>query len=171
MFCFFSEWLTMAKSSCGSGGLGGGLKEKLQEEFLSCKICLEPFSRPKALPCLHTFCEHCLTDYVRRNPGDKAGWFPCPMCRKDTPIPPGGVPEFQDNFVLLSLSQTLDEDTNWVPPAVQHQSQVTPPRPICPPSPKEKKLRSFAWVNVVSDTTFCTEVTSNTICTFSIISV
>ncbi|XP_064615394.1 tyrosine-protein kinase SRK3-like [Liolophura sinensis] len=135
----------MAKSSCGSGGLGGGLKEKLQEEFLSCKICLEPFSRPKALPCLHTFCEHCLTDYVRRNPGDKAGWFPCPMCRKDTPIPPGGVPEFQDNFVLLSLSQTLDEDTNWVPPAVQHQSQVTPPRPICPPSPKEKKLRSFKW--------------------------
>ncbi|GFO40045.1 tyrosine-protein kinase [Plakobranchus ocellatus] len=88
------------------------LKEKLQEEFLSCKICLEPLKRPKALPCLHSFCEVCLRDYVRRNPGSQPGHFPCPMCRKSTQVPPGGVEYFLDNFVLLSLADTIHETTS-----------------------------------------------------------
>lgn len=105
MMFSISEWLTMARSTNRAS-----LKEKLQEEFLSCKICLEPFIKPKALPCLHSFCEHCLRDYVRRHPGEKPGHFPCPMCRKDTHIPANGIGDFQDNFLLLSLSDTLDED-------------------------------------------------------------
>ncbi|GFR87151.1 tyrosine-protein kinase [Elysia marginata] len=88
------------------------LKEKLQEEFLSCKICLEPLRRPKALPCLHSFCELCLSDYVRRNPGNQPGYFPCPMCRKSWQVPAGGVEYFPDNFLLLSLADTIHETTS-----------------------------------------------------------
>ncbi|XP_050417881.1 tyrosine-protein kinase SRK2 isoform X2 [Patella vulgata] len=117
------------------------LKQKLEDEFLSCKICLEPFKRPKALPCLHTFCENCLKDYVRRNPGNKPGYFPCPMCRKDTYVPLQGVEEFPDNFFVLSLSDTLQENTVFSP----HSIPVSPPKHICPPSPKEKKLRTHDW--------------------------
>ena len=132
--CFslsFSEWLTMAKAHRSS------LKEKIQEEFLSCKICLEPFLRPKGLPCFHTFCEHCLKDYVRRHPGIRPGHFPCPMCRKDTRIPDGGIENLQDNFLLLSLSDTLEEDDVWQYPG----QQLSPPRCIAPPTPLEQKLR------------------------------
>lgn len=127
------------------------LKEKLQEEFLSCKICLEPFLRPKALPCLHSFCEHCLRDYVRRHPGEKPGHFPCPMCRKDTPIPTGGIQQFQDNFLLLSLSDTLEEDDHWNISSNNNVSninhnQVAPPKTLAPPTPQEIHLRGYEYV-------------------------
>lgn len=138
MFTVFSEWLTMAKSHRSS------LKEKLQEELLSCKICLEPFQRPKALPCLHTFCEHCLQDYVRRNTGHKPGYFACPMCRKEICIPDGGIEEFQDNFILRSLSDTLDEEglcDTWQDSNEWHESQFFPPKHIAPPTPLEQTLR------------------------------
>lgn len=112
------------------------LREKLQEEFLSCKICLESFIKPKALPCLHSFCEHCLRDYVRRHPGEKPGHFPCPMCRKDTKIPERGIGDFQDNFLLLSLSDTLDEDEepwNHGPPReTDHNHPGVSPKIVCP---------------------------------------
>ena len=133
----------MAKWTATHGSNCGTLRDKLQEEFLSCKICLEPIRRPKALPCLHSFCEHCLRDYVRRHPGGRPGYFPCPMCRKETLIPQGGVEDFQDNFLLLSLSDTLDED-NWEPPGVARLNhQMSPPRHLCPPSPREAHLRSY----------------------------
>ncbi|KAJ8310789.1 hypothetical protein KUTeg_012654 [Tegillarca granosa] len=140
-----SEWLTMARSTNRAS-----LKEKLQEEFLSCKICLEPFLRPKALPCLHSFCEHCLRDYVRRHPGEKPGHFPCPMCRKDTPIPTGGIQQFQDNFLLLSLSDTLEEDDHWNISSNNNVSninhhQVAPPKTLAPPTPQEIHLRGYEW--------------------------
>lgn len=128
------------------------LREKLQEEFLSCKICLESFIKPKALPCLHSFCEHCLRDYVRRHPGEKPGHFPCPMCRKDTKIPERGIGDFQDNFLLLSLSDTLEEDEEpwkFSPSPGKQQTNTTlvsPPKSFAPPTPQEQHLRTFEWV-------------------------
>ncbi|XP_076098947.1 tyrosine-protein kinase Fyn-like isoform X2 [Mytilus galloprovincialis] len=141
-----SEWLTMARHTNRSS-----LREKLQEEFLSCKICLEPFIRPKALPCLHSFCEACLKDYVRRHPGERPGHFPCPMCRKDTKIPAGGINDFQDNFVLLSLSDTLEEDDvetwnlNHSGSFNQGTTHFSPPKPLAPLTPQEQYLRTYDW--------------------------
>ncbi|XP_052218900.1 tyrosine-protein kinase SRK2-like isoform X2 [Dreissena polymorpha] len=124
----------------------GSLREKLQEEFLSCKICLEPYRRPKALPCLHSFCEHCLRDYVRRHTGLRPGYFACPMCRKDIKVPDGGIAEFQDNFLLLSLSDTLDEEEVgevWQKESIS--SHLSPPRSLVPPTPFEEKLKEYEW--------------------------
>lgn len=154
-YTFCREWLNMA-----SHRNSGTLKEKLQEEFLSCKICLESLRRPKALPCLHSFCEACLKDYVRRHPGGRPGYFPCPMCRKDTYIPEGGVEEFQDNFFLLSLSDTLleDDDEGWPERGLLDTSSSSsgslsslqtsvssPPRHLYPPSPREQRHRNYDW--------------------------
>ena len=152
------EWLDMASLQRHSGSL----KEKLQEEFLSCKICWETLRRPKALPCLHSFCEGCLKDYVRRHPGGKPGYFPCPMCRKDTFVPHGGVEDFPDNFLLLSLSDTLleDEDDRWSQSSFLDTSSSSsglsssssfssipqpssPPRHLYPPSPRELRHRNY----------------------------
>ncbi|XP_066279129.1 uncharacterized protein [Branchiostoma lanceolatum] len=52
------------------------LGEQISEE-LSCSICLEQCTRPKVLPCQHTFCQDCLQDYTR---GKKR--FQCPNCRQ-----------------------------------------------------------------------------------------
>lgn len=32
----------------------------------TCSICLEPYDQPKVLPCLHTFCKHCLVKLGNR---------------------------------------------------------------------------------------------------------
>lgn len=55
--------------------------ERIQDSFLSCSICFQPYNRPKALPCLHTFCEGCLRDYITSRFED-TGQFPCPLCRQ-----------------------------------------------------------------------------------------
>ena len=60
---------------------GVDIAEQIQESFLSCSICFQPFNRPKALSCLHTFCEGCLRDYVESR-FEGTGHFPCPLCRQ-----------------------------------------------------------------------------------------
>ena len=32
----------------------------MEEDFLSCPVCMEEYEDPRALPCLHTFCYECL---------------------------------------------------------------------------------------------------------------
>ena len=48
--------------ACGRDGVS--LAQKLHDEFLVCKICLEDFRSPKCLECMHTFCEQCVENHV-----------------------------------------------------------------------------------------------------------
>ncbi|XP_033732862.1 uncharacterized protein LOC117322198 [Pecten maximus] len=58
-------------------------------EITDCPICLDTFERPKALPCLHTFCFECLDSFIAEK-ADKSIFrmpitsFPCPICRRDS---------------------------------------------------------------------------------------
>ncbi|XP_077870640.1 E3 ubiquitin-protein ligase TRIM45-like [Saccoglossus kowalevskii] len=76
------------------------LLDELGEDFLSCSICLEFYKNPKALPCLHTFCEQCLVDFKVKS----GGVLKCATCRIqcDTPIQ-----ELKSNFFLTSLLDTF----------------------------------------------------------------
>ncbi|XP_078673716.1 uncharacterized protein LOC144912388 [Branchiostoma floridae x Branchiostoma belcheri] len=78
-----------------------GLVGQIHEE-LSCSICLELFTRPKVLPCQHTFCQDCLQDHVER--GEP---FQCPNCRRQIKLPPQGVASFPDNHLVSSLCARL----------------------------------------------------------------
>ncbi|CAC5373683.1 TRIM56 [Mytilus coruscus] len=64
--------------------------EHIKEDFadlLTCTICLETFKQPKYLPCLHTFCESCISTYIVSTvKGDKSEGFKCPVCRRLVPI-------------------------------------------------------------------------------------
>nr|XP_022320902.1 tripartite motif-containing protein 2-like [Crassostrea virginica] len=80
---------------------------QIETTFLSCSICMEHFKKPKALPCLHTFCEDCLRDYIVSR-FESVGHFPCPICRQLVYIPPNGVYGFPDNHFILSLQDTVD---------------------------------------------------------------
>ncbi|XP_078581134.1 E3 ubiquitin-protein ligase TRIM32-like [Branchiostoma floridae x Branchiostoma japonicum] len=73
------------------------LGEQIHEE-LSCSICLELFTKPKVLPCQHTFCQDCLKDHVEvRTP------LECPNCRQSFSLPPRGVTALPDNHLVASL--------------------------------------------------------------------
>lgn len=86
------------------------LAEQINDEFLTCKICYEHYKDPKCLSCLHTFCEDCIEQHVGAQRSYKYTdyrEFSCPICRKKTVIPTGGVRKLNDNFLISSLNELL----------------------------------------------------------------
>ncbi|XP_033097409.1 tripartite motif-containing protein 2-like isoform X2 [Anneissia japonica] len=86
--------------------------EDLDRQFLQCTLCLDRLTKPKVLPCQHTFCEGCLELWVDRNEG-----LTCPVCRKDYPLPANGVVGLPDNFFInniidfISLKKECEENS------------------------------------------------------------
>ena len=72
-------------------------------DLTECPICLEPFKKPKALPCLHTFCLECLEKYGE-DEVDEAK-LPCPFCRQEFIIPKDGFKNLPGNFFIEQLSE------------------------------------------------------------------
>ena len=73
----------------------------ISENHLQCIICHDRYTKPKALDCIHSFCEKCLVDYY-----NDAKQMPCPVCRRETKLPQKGITGLKTNFYLESL---LDE--------------------------------------------------------------
>ncbi|XP_070571100.1 E3 ubiquitin-protein ligase TRIM56-like [Ptychodera flava] len=71
---------------------------KIDENFLICGICSDRYRSAKCLPCLHTFCEPCLSQLLK-----KAGKLDCPICRRTCAVPNGGVAALQNNFFVNDL--------------------------------------------------------------------
>ncbi|XP_060070048.1 E3 ubiquitin-protein ligase TRIM45-like isoform X2 [Ylistrum balloti] len=90
---------------------GGKLAQEINDEFLTCKICLEGFKNPKCLDCLHTFCEQCIDNHIMSECTYKKysdyREFTCPLCRKRTQLPLGGVKKLPDNFLVSSLGEVV----------------------------------------------------------------
>uniref|UniRef100_A0A1X7T6B0 RING-type domain-containing protein n=1 Tax=Amphimedon queenslandica TaxID=400682 RepID=A0A1X7T6B0_AMPQE len=80
-----------------------GLRLKL-EERLTCPVCLDHYTNPKTLPCLHSFCHHCL----ERLPLDKKNetyYLSCPTCRHCIELPEEGIGAFPVAFHLNDLKE------------------------------------------------------------------
>uniref|UniRef100_A0A1X7SYF7 Uncharacterized protein n=3 Tax=Amphimedon queenslandica TaxID=400682 RepID=A0A1X7SYF7_AMPQE len=72
------------------------------EEQLTCPVCLEHYTNPKTLPCLHSFCQHCLEGF----PLDKKNetyYLSCPNCRHCTELPEEGAGAFPVAFNINNL--------------------------------------------------------------------
>ncbi|XP_077992701.1 uncharacterized protein LOC144446749 [Glandiceps talaboti] len=113
---------------------------QISEEFLICHICFEVFTKPKVLPCLHTFCEVCLMRVVPK----RSKTIPCPMCRCETLLPENGVMGLKDNFFILNLSDafTQKEDSS------NRKAYCT----VCPGSdPAEATSRCLECVDFLCD--------------------
>ena len=76
---------------------------------LVCSICLEEMMtrRPKALTCLHTFCEECLIGLSRTEEEKRKNELSCPTCRKITLLPTGGAKALPINFMIQSFYDSM----------------------------------------------------------------
>ncbi|KAH9515203.1 hypothetical protein Btru_019506 [Bulinus truncatus] len=102
---------TSVVSNMSTTAAGNKLAQEIHDEFLTCKICLEGFKSPKCLDCLHTFCEQCIDNHVLNECTYKKysdyREFTCPLCRKRTQLPIGGVKKLPDNFLVSSLGEVV----------------------------------------------------------------
>lgn len=93
------------------------------EDLVTCSVCLENFTDPRALPCVHSYCKACLERLV-----DPQGKITCPQCRIEVEVPDGDVSNFNPNFFVNSLLEmmnlmnevTLTTDCNSTPHCQTH---------------------------------------------------
>ena len=123
---------------------------KKVEDQLDCSICLETYTDPKLLQCLHVFCRKCLVKLVVR---DQQGQLilTCPICRQDTPVPANGTAGLQPAFHinhLLEIAEELKKATADPPASAERAERVstslTPAidriKVCCPDHEKEVEL-------------------------------
>ena len=80
------------------------LLANLHEE-VSCSVCMVTFTAPKQLPCLHSFCLHCL-EGIQRASG-RHDVITCPECRRESQLPGGNLKDLPTNFRINSLLDVL----------------------------------------------------------------
>ena len=74
------------------------------EEQLTCPVCLDLYTNPKTLPCLHSFCEACIERFPQEKEGETY-YLSCPTCRHRTELPGGGAGAFPVAFTLNNLKE------------------------------------------------------------------
>lgn len=123
------------------------------EEQITCSVCLDRYTDPKLLQCHHAFCKVCLEGLLRR--ATSPAVLVCPTCRKETPVPEGGVSGLEAAFHINGLldirdslcrnaggnllGSTSDEQASscdrWDSSLGQEQNPDKPhpaPKPMCP---------------------------------------
>ncbi|XP_077985238.1 E3 ubiquitin-protein ligase TRIM45-like [Glandiceps talaboti] len=99
--------------------------EKVDDELVTCTICMERYDKPKILPCLHTFCLKCLQDYV-----EKQGVLNCPTCTAPCRIPTRGLSELKANFFMNSLIDLVVERRKLLAAANNEKCELCEERDI-----------------------------------------
>nr|CAG4643755.1 EOG090X01W2 [Lepidurus arcticus] len=85
-------------SSSSSSSSSSGVSSPGLSLNTKCALCLETFTLPKVLPCLHTFCQSCL-EKQQAGP-DK---LTCPVCRMDCTLTAQGVAGLLSDYAMSSL--------------------------------------------------------------------
>ncbi|XP_038056035.1 uncharacterized protein LOC119728026 [Patiria miniata] len=75
---------------------------KISQGHLECPICCCLFKDPKILDCLHSFCLKCLEEMMSKQKPE-AEKITCPVCRRETQVPGGGLQSLSSSFFLSSL--------------------------------------------------------------------
>ncbi|XP_022244408.1 tripartite motif-containing protein 2-like isoform X1 [Limulus polyphemus] len=112
-----TESLKAMSSSLTIEGRPWPVANHFASHFFLCGMCRNRYTKPKVLPCLHTFCESCLSLYI---PAESLT-ITCPICRQQSILPKQGVPELPNNFFIANLMELLEH-----PAACQRRECQTP---------------------------------------------
>ncbi|XP_068601332.1 tripartite motif-containing protein 3-like isoform X1 [Brachionichthys hirsutus] len=145
--------VTMAKRETGSTS---PVVRQIDKQFLVCSICLDHYQNPKVLPCLHTFCEKCLQNYIP----PQSLTLSCPVCRQTSILPEKGVAALQNNFFITNLMEVLQRDPECSRPeacnVLESASAATASQPLSCPN-HEGKVMEFYCESC--ETAMCLECT------------
>ncbi|XP_076802919.1 tripartite motif-containing protein 2-like isoform X2 [Clavelina lepadiformis] len=75
---------------------------QISQLLLTCNLCEQLYTKPKILPCFHTFCESCLGSSV---PPHSLG-ITCSECYSHYILPEEGVAELKCSFLIYRLMET-----------------------------------------------------------------
>uniref|UniRef100_A0A8C5GUR3 RING-type E3 ubiquitin transferase n=1 Tax=Gouania willdenowi TaxID=441366 RepID=A0A8C5GUR3_GOUWI len=111
---------------------------QIDKQFLVCSICLDHYHNPKVLPCLHTFCESCLQNYIP----PESLTLSCPVCRQTSILPEKGVGALQNNFFITNLMEVLQREPECSMPeacsVLESVSAAVALKPLCCPNHEGK---------------------------------
>ena len=115
-------------------------------KHLTCSICLEAFKVPKALSCLHTFCESCLNMHIcKTGVSGLRKYFECPLCRANIfPNERLTKEQWAKSFPTNHMVVSLLEDENLRPKTISNaQTEI---EAICKPCYiDDKQARAFCF--------------------------
>lgn len=112
------------------------------QEQLFCAICLEIIDKPRTLPCQHSFCHICLSEYISKFFVESPVYgFSCPICRAFTRMNTNG----KDEQLIETWVETLDASCSSI--LNRSNDKITEDQNSCQPCLREKQ--------VVKATTFC----------------
>ena len=75
-------------------------------EEVTCSVCMQLYTKPKQLPCLHIFCLQCLNNLART--GAHNCKIKCPLCQKGVAVPQTGTLEtLPDCLIMKNLLDIL----------------------------------------------------------------
>ena len=88
---------------------------KTLKEQVTCSICLDTFTDPKTITCLHTFCCECLKKHALIS--QRNGTFRCPECQAEVYLPEANrfdklLTSFHHNRLLSLLAVRQSSDGN-----------------------------------------------------------
>nr|XP_034307956.1 tripartite motif-containing protein 2-like [Crassostrea gigas] len=91
------------------------------QDLITCSICLENFTKPRYLPCLHTYCEECLTNFISTAYDEDKNGFSCPNCRMFNKVevsenisPKMAAVKFPINHMIMTLLDQRHKEINGV---------------------------------------------------------
>ncbi|XP_055082736.1 tripartite motif-containing protein 3b isoform X2 [Periophthalmus magnuspinnatus] len=144
---------TMAKREAGSTS---PVVRQIDKQFLVCSICLDHYRNPKVLPCLHTFCESCLQNYIP----PESLTLSCPVCRQTSILPEKGVGALQNNFFITNLMEVLQREPECSRPeacsVLESVSAAVAGKPLCCPNHDGKVMEFYCES---CETAMCLECT------------
>ena len=77
-------------------------------EKVSCPVCLEIFTDPRHLPCLHNFCLECLKRWHQTSQSTTNRQIICPECKTLSNVPESGdLNDLPTSFYLIGLIDVL----------------------------------------------------------------
>ena len=100
------------------------------EKHVTCSICMDTYTKPKTIGCLHTFCLQCLEKHALGT--QRQGKFRCPDCQAEVNIPEGNCFDnlptgFLQNSLLslLAVRESGDESQITCPNCNKKSAEIS----------------------------------------------